>query len=743
MTARRSLFTGCLLAATALAWEALAILPGRIAIGRHQTQFGRSPIEFTIAGTLRDVSDVALPVGGVLVLAIAVTLLLARGRRTQCTLLRSVGIVLALFGAVLWFASTFAAEYKIQRGVDATRFDLAVGVRSVAIGLDTVFNFLLLRRHWVPAVIVSAVACAFAAFVLRRARRWPAERGLPLVVGFCAATVFGWGAALVPLDPHVRVFRTLSDRHVVGEPFVNLAGTLGGRSKGNVRFGMKSMIEQAHFAPGRETSGESLLGLPKYDPEPTGCDAHPMARSLPERGIEAARPGAGGHHPLTGRPAEVLELLDRLSAELHEGRSEPLDVWQLILESFRGDDVHAISGAAPRALAPFFASLYESAERGDGSVIAVHRMWQAGARTSHGFSSYLCGMGMMPYGLSVTRDFGLLPLRCTTDVLADAGFDVSFLFGGAPSYDEMDTFLRDHSVRDVVGRQQLAASSAMGEGGVSDRSLVVQAADHIAGTTKSRPHFVVLMSASNHVPYGRPEDVPADIDTRVDDLMRLPTFTGAKDDANRLRTFAYTDRAVDELFARLKPRLDRTVLVMGSDHATSDTFLWSTTPEWNRHPATGLIPFVIVVPEPLIAKSAHPERVRELVRALNTALDHEPWSQNDVPLLLLTLLAHAPGMKAMPTASRWHTLGGERTSPYFVPPREDVKVLGVNCVASLFGTDAQDHSLLPPETSSFVNDESEIYTSSPSLIPIAATFSRFLNGYAARCQHVASASSER
>src|SRR5437868_5353604 len=107
--------------------EALAVLPGRIALGRAQEQLGRSPIEFVIAGTLRDLSDLALPVGGLMgaVLLLAVGLRRSRGeamvrRRT----LRALTVLLSIICVLLWITSSSAAEFKLQRGVDATWFDL-------------------------------------------------------------------------------------------------------------------------------------------------------------------------------------------------------------------------------------------------------------------------------------------------------------------------------------------------------------------------------------------------------------------------------------------------------------------------------------------------------------------------------------------------------------------------------------------------------------------------------------------
>ncbi|MDF2698245.1 MAG: hypothetical protein K0S65_6628, partial [Labilithrix sp.] len=692
---RSSLKTGVILGAIALVWEALAVLPGRITLGRHQAQYGRSPTEFAIAGTLRDLSDIALPLGVLLAVALGVAMLVWRSRgevAIRRATLRTLAVSLGLIGVLVWLSSSAAAEFKIQRGVDATWFDIEIGSRSPSMG-RTFVGFLFLRRHWAPALGSLVVAAVLAFALRRRSGRWTMARPLPVLLGFGAVTLLGYGLALVPLDPHVRLFRTIGDRHIVGEPYVNLFSSLG-RSQENVRLGMKGLIEHAEFPP-EKRGGEALLGVPTYPTTPkVDCRAHPMARSLPVAGVEGPRPAALGHHPLDPSAAQVLALLDQLSAELYDGRTTPIDVWQLMLESFRGDDIHAISPSAPRELTPFMSSLYESAERGDGSIIAVHRMWQAGSRTSQGLSSYMCGMGMMPYGLSLTRDFGPIPVRCITDVLADAGFAPSFIFGGVSSFDEMDTFFRGHGVREIIGRQQLPLTLPSSEGGVSDRAVMAEAADHVTQTAGEHGRYMLVMTGSNHVPYGRPDDVPLEIDDRIDALVQTDAYVGSQDDTGRLRTFAYADHAISELLEHVGPHLERSLFILGADHATGDPFVWRPTPEWNRNAAHALIPFAIVLPDPLIAKAAHPERVRELVRQVHAALDHQPWSQNDVPLLVLSLLSHAPGMKALPPEQRWHTLGGE----------------------------------------SFVKNASEIYTSSPSLIPVAATFSHFLNGYVATCQ---------
>jgi hypothetical protein len=746
---RASLKTGIRLAALTLAVEAIAVLPGRIALGSAQAQLGRSPTEFAIVGTCRDVSDLALPVAAVALVALAVVMLVRRAstregeRARRHTSARVMATLLAVTGTVVYFVSAITAEFKLERGVDATWFDFQL-TKGWGNPLDTFLGFMFLRRHLLPGSLALLVTCAVLYTLVRRGRDWELRQSLQVLVGFALTSAIGFGLALLPLDPHVRVFQTIDDRHVVGEPFLNLFRTLG-QTQENVYVGMKALIERAEFPPAQAQGGESLLGLPRLPPR-SGCDVHPFSRALPVHGVEAPLPLALGGHELEPDAAEALSLVDQISAELYAGReSTPIDVWQVMIESFRADDVHALSPSAPAALAPFTNALYDAATGGsrhadpavgNAAVVAFRGLWQAGARTSQGVSSYMCGLGMMPYGLSVTRDFGLIPVRCLPDVLADADFDSTFFYGGPPSFDEMDTFFRDHGIKEIVGELQQPLSSPTSEVGVSDRAVVAHAVERVAGSKRaSRPRFNLIMSGSNHSPYRRPDDLPPEIEGRVSSLIaHTKDFGGTSDDAARLRTFAYTDLALAELYAGVGEARDHSIFVFGADHAVNEAFVWPHDNDWTIDRALARIPYVIVFPEPLIARSAHPDALRALVRRLDDVLDRQQWSQNDTPLLLLTLLAHAPGMQALPPASRWHTLGGERTSPFFKAPRDDAKIVGIDCLSNFFAADDRGQMVMPRETATFLTSPSEIYTMSPTLLPVAATLSQFFNGYAASCR---------
>jgi hypothetical protein len=763
---RSSLKTGAKLAAVTLAIEILAVLPGRIALAGAEARLGRSPIEFVVAGTCRDISDLAVPVGAVALIALGITMLARRKSETAIAWrasTRALTATIALLSVLVYFISSMAAEFKIDRGVDATLFDLYTA-KGWGNPLETILAFMMMRRHLVPGAFSFALACALVvAFYRRSVRTSPIPQRLPALFGFAVVSVLGYVIALVPLDPHVRVFRTITDRHVVGEPFMNLFATFG-ESQENVHLGMKGLIERAHYAPAQSRGGEALLGLPERGTPPPDakidCAAHPFARAFPSDGMEPALPNATGHRPIDDDARETLALMEQLSNELYAQRSTPLDVWQVMLESFRADDIHAVSASAPRALTPFFNSLYEAAAGasrpegepsdtlaleakariGDAAVIGVRNMWQSGSRTSQGLSSYMCGLGMLPYGLSATRDFGHIPIRCVPDVLVDAGFVGTFFYGGTPSFDGMDSFLIDHGFREIVGELQMPLSLPRSEVGVSDRAIAAHSTALVMGRAAAggpdaaRARYVLWMSGSNHIPYRRPDDLPPEIESRVEKIVEKD-FTGGHDDLARLRTFAYTDQALAELVESVGKSggLDRSIFVFGADHATAEPFVWPARDGWSIEAAHARIPFVMVMPEALVKKSAHPDVVRELVKKLNAAIDRRPWAQNDAPLLLLTLLSKGPGMQALGAEGRWHTLGGARTSPFFDPPQKDVAVMGIDCRSELFGADGTGRSVLPRERASFVKNADEIYTVSPTLIPIAATFSRFLNGYADAC----------
>ena len=68
------------------------------------------------------------------------------------------------------------------------------------------------------------------------------------------------------------------------------------------------------------------------------------------------------------------------------------------------DDLHSLNPAAPSSLHPFVNGL---SERPD--VLSGRKMFQAGVRSAQGIAAMTCGVGTLPYNLSIIRDLDAIP----------------------------------------------------------------------------------------------------------------------------------------------------------------------------------------------------------------------------------------------------------------------------------------------------------------------------------------------
>ncbi len=206
-------------------------------------------------------------------------------------------------------------------------------------------------------------------------------------------------------------------------------------------------------------------------------------------------------------------------------------------------------------------------------------------------------------------------------------------------------------------------------------------------------------------------------------LAQAPNRATA-DDRRRLVTHAYTDRAVQRLFDALERRhlAERSLVVLAADHSTGTDYVWgSATADHETDVAKANIPFLIVVPQAFRQRVAD---VAELDAALTDAqaqLDARPISQNDVPALLLALLSAQPGVVALPASERWHTLGGQATSPFFRTGGEGEALMGINGVDEFYALDAEGKRVGPYEDAVALQTVGDAARVTPRLIPIAAT----------------------
>jgi hypothetical protein len=481
-------------------------------------------------------------------------------------------------------------------------------------------------------------------------------------------------------------------------------------------------VRDAELPDALVVEGASLLGWPPPRPASGGPAArHPHARPL-DRASEPRIQDARGE--------ELVRAFEHVSSLLFPPGDPGILVWQLALESFRADDIHALNAQAPRELAPFVNGLYEQAARDEGGVLASRATYQAGVRTAQGLGALTCGVGTLPYNLSVIRDLQPLAMRCVADVLTDAGFGGSFFYGSDATFDGMAPFLRAHGVVEQITQREMPGLPTGAWGAVSDWALVDQATQRVATSFESNaaPRFVMLLSLSNHSPYTAPSDLVPAIGERVDHALATTLNHAVSDDHARLVTFAYSDAAVGRFLARLDALhlAERSIVVLSADHSTGESYVWG--PDTHGLPETddamARIPFAVVLPPALLDRAPDRMALGMALRSARRALDAAPLSQNDIPALMLALLGSHGAVKALPGEARWHTLGGQVTSPWFHPPgRDGAYVLGVNGISELFMLDRTGARVGPYEESVFLKTRGDRYSVTPTLIPVTATLS--------------------
>ena len=484
---------------------------------------------------------------------------------------------------------------------------------------------------------------------------------------------------------------------------------------------MRTVFSSRAYSREEKQAGLRALGYPEsqadrliaFEHDEPCSSPHPLARPLDRE------PGSAAD--------DLLGDLEALSSALFESRDEPIVVWQIAMESFRGADIHAIHSLAPAELTPVMSRLYADPER----TIAFHHAFQGGFRTAQGLSSMHCGIGSLPFNVAVARDLGNFPLRCLPDVLSDAGFQTHAFYASDMTYDSMLDFFRYHGVEGTQGPDMPEALPRGSWRGVSDRALYDQALAHAAASPGSKYEFVLTLSG--HTPFSRPADMPPEVAARAEEACKKSPWAKA-DDCSRLAVIAYADFALGELLDKLEasPLGRRSILVLSADHATSEIPLWvgSLEEKGRAH-----VPYVIYVPRALAASAAHPEVVASVTRRLHDRATTQVVSLVDSPSLVTALLSRTREMKSIPEPWRFHTFGGQATSPHFTLDADArARAWGTDSAAFVFSV-AQDGSVTaqPNKNRQFSGPE-ELDTLNPSLRGPAAFLASFAKGYLGRCE---------
>jgi phosphoglycerol transferase MdoB-like AlkP superfamily enzyme len=297
----------------------------------------------------------------------------------------------------------------------------------------------------------------------------------------------------------------------------------------------------------------------------------------------------------------------------------------------------------------------------DGLLLG--RLYATGTRTVRGLEALSLGTPPIP-GQAIVRRPGNDKLTTLGGLLARAGFESQFIYGGYGYFDNMNAYFAGNGYR-VVDRKDFPATSVVFENawGVADESLFANAlAEADRAHAGGKPFFSHVMTTSNHRPFTYP-------DARID----IPS------PGKRRGAVKYTDFAIGQFIeaARRKPWFADTLFVITADHCASAAGKTRLPVEGYRIPAIFYGPQII-----------RPGR------------DDRLLSQIDIPPTLLEMLG-LPGQENFFGQSILHPMpGGERTliSNYQelgYLKRDVLTVLGPRRRAEAFRIDAQSGEATP------------------------------------------------
>ncbi|MCU0702063.1 MAG: sulfatase-like hydrolase/transferase [Myxococcaceae bacterium] len=709
---REALRRGLHAALWALALLAVAALPSRLASALFGWGSTTTKVVRVIGGTWLDLAAALLVVGPFVVALALVGALLPPLRRPVWQ--RAGGLIAAApFGFSLWVFTVTAQEVKSERGSFPTLFDLGEGGTNASF-IEGMVGFLGYERIRTPALFGIGLAALVLGLALRRRptglaawRGW--ALGFTASFGLGALGLVGSQAALAQLNPFSPA--------ALGDPLTGLIESAVDLARHRGPTTARDLVLDAELPPASASHGAALVGWPGSD---GGCSPHPFVRPLDlDREPPTAAP----------RGTALVRAFEDVSRTLFGGADAGVAVFFLSLEGFRADDVHALNPKAPRELAPFTTGLYERSATPGSGVLTSRAMIQAGVRTAHNLGAMTCGVGTLPYNLAFVRDLQPFPLRCLPDVLADSGFEHRFFYGSDATFDEMHRFFGEHRYVELVSQKELPPTLPKGTWeGVTDFAVFDEGVRRTAEALEATraPQFAFLMSLSHHSPFTAPDDLPPEVSTRVERALATTPHHADADDGRRLVAFSYTDAAVERLFGQLDARglSDRAVVVLMADHSTGHAYVWGTEAT-ETDAQKSQVPFAVVVPAAFRARLLNPAAFDEALARAQRLVDEGPLSLNDVPRLVLALLSAHPGVATLPGSQRWHTLGGQVTSPHFRPPT-GASVVSINGVSELFAMGPTGERVGASEDSVFLKTRADRYRVTPTLIPVTATLQQVM-----------------
>jgi len=219
-----------------------------------------------------------------------------------------------------------------------------------------------------------------------------------------------------------------------------------------------------------------------------------------------------------------------------------------------------------------YASLNELGKQ--GTVFEGVRQMDNTGWTMAGMIASQCGVPLMPAGLLHDSQFEPLSkvvpgVDCLGDILAEQGYQLSYLGGASTQFAGKGLFYRGHQFNTVQGREelepQLSDPEYVNSWGLYDDTLYDITADEIRRLEKedNGPWGVVTLNLAGHAPNGYPS-------------QSCVKQQGEFDGQDILYSVKCSTWLARDLIGRLKSEglLDNTLVVILSDHLTMRVSVW-------------------------------------------------------------------------------------------------------------------------------------------------------------------------
>ncbi len=227
---------------------------------------------------------------------------------------------------------------------------------------------------------------------------------------------------------------------------------------------------------------------------------------------------------------------------MHEPAAKPKNLVIIVEESLGAEFVGSLGGLD---LTPNIDALAS-----DG--IWLENLYATGTRSVRGLEAIVSGFTPTSARSVVKLPKSQRNFFTLAGLLAQQGYDTSFIYGGESQFDNMRRFFVNNGFEHIIDKKDFEDPAFTGSWGVSDEDLFSRAHQEFSGP-HDKPFFSLVFTSSNHSPFQFPDG-------------RIDLFDEDKNTVNN--AVKYADFALGEFFdaAKQSDYWDNTVFLVVSDH---------------------------------------------------------------------------------------------------------------------------------------------------------------------------------